>query len=73
MLSGLPRLVSIGDAARRPRDFRSQRGRVALGLHSTIVMRSPLDYENRTLGQRGAGLAASRLAHSHSMIKEKAA
>jgi hypothetical protein len=43
-------------------------------LHSTPGMRSPVDYENRTLIDRGAGLAASRLAHSHKiMIKEKAA
>jgi putative transposase len=42
-------------------------------LHSTLGMRSPADYENRTLGQPGAGLAASRLAHSPIMIKEKAA
>jgi transposase InsO family protein len=43
-------------------------------LHSMLGMRSPLDYENDTLTQRGAGLAASRLAHSHKiMIKEKAA
>ena len=33
-------------------------------LHSTLGMRSPDDYENRTLGQHGACLAASRLAHS---------
>ena len=31
------------------------------------------DYENTTLAQDGASLAASRLSHSHSMIKEKAA
>jgi putative transposase len=43
-------------------------------MHSTLGMRSPADYENRTLGQRGAGLAASRLAHSHRIIiKEEAA
>ena len=42
-------------------------------LHSTPGYLSPADYENRTLGQRGAGLAASRLAHSPTMIKEKAA
>ena len=42
-------------------------------LHSTLGYLSPVDYENRTLGQRGAGLAASRLAHSPIMIKEKAA
>jgi putative transposase len=43
-------------------------------LHSTLGMRSPADYENRTLGEHGAGLAASRLAHSQKvMIKEKAA
>jgi putative transposase len=42
-------------------------------LHSTLGMRSPADYENRTLSQRGTGLAASRLAHTSEMIKEKAA
>lgn len=42
-------------------------------LHSTLGYLSPADYENGTLGQTGAGLAASRLAHSPSMIKEKAA
>jgi putative transposase len=42
-------------------------------LHSTLGYLSPADYENRTLAQDGASLAASRLAHSHSMIKEKAA
>jgi len=42
-------------------------------LHSTLGMRSPADYENDTLGQRGAGLAASRLAPTSEMIKEKVA
>ena len=42
-------------------------------LHSTLGYLSPADYENGTLGQPGADLAASRLAHSPSMIKEKAA
>ena len=42
-------------------------------LHSTLGYRSPVDYGNGTLGQPGAGLAASRLAHSPIMIKEKAA
>ena len=43
-------------------------------LHSTLGMRSPADYENRTLGRHGASLAASRLAHPHKiMIKETAA
>lgn len=42
-------------------------------LHSTLGYLSPADYENGTLGQTSAGLAASRLAHSPSMIKEKAA
>jgi hypothetical protein len=32
--------------------------------HSTLGMLSPVDYENATLSQSGAGLAASRLAHS---------
>ena len=42
-------------------------------LHSTLGYLSPAHYENRTLAQDGAGLAASRLAHSPIMIKEKAA
>jgi putative transposase len=42
-------------------------------LHSTLGYRSPADYENDTLGQRGPGLAASRLAPTSEMIKEKAA
>ena len=42
-------------------------------LHSTLGYLSPVDYENRTLGQSGPGLAASRLAHTSEMIKEKAA
>jgi putative transposase len=42
-------------------------------LHSTLGYLSPADYENDTLGQRGAGLAASRLAPTSEMIKEKAA
>jgi hypothetical protein len=42
-------------------------------LHSTLGYLAPADYENRTLEQDGAGLAASRLAHSPIMIKEKAA
>ena len=42
-------------------------------LHSTLGMRSPADYENNTLGHGGAGLAASRLAPTSEMIKEKAA
>jgi putative transposase len=42
-------------------------------LHSTLGYLAPVDYENSTLGQPGAGLAASRLAHSPIMIKEKAA
>ena len=29
--------------------------------HSTIGMRSPVDYENRTLGPDGSRVAASRL------------
>jgi putative transposase len=41
-------------------------------LHSTLGQLSPEHYENATLGQRGASLAASRLA-SPVMIKEKAA
>ena len=42
-------------------------------LHSTLGYLAPATYENRTLGHDGAGLAASRLAHSPIMIKEKAA
>jgi putative transposase len=42
-------------------------------LHSTLGYLSPEHYENDTLGQPGAGLAASRLAHSPIIIKEKAA
>ncbi len=42
-------------------------------LHSTLGYLSPLDYENRTLGHDGASLAASRLAPTSEMIKEKAA
>jgi putative transposase len=42
-------------------------------LHSTLGYLSPLDYENSTLSEPGASLAASRLAHSPIMIKEKAA
>jgi putative transposase len=42
-------------------------------LHSTLGYQSPLDFENDTLRDRGAGLAASRLAHSPSIINEKAA
>ena len=42
-------------------------------LHSTLGMRSPADYENDALGQPRPGLAASRLAPTSDMIKEKAA
>jgi hypothetical protein len=42
-------------------------------LHSTLGMRSPVDYENSTHGQHRASLAASRLASSPIIIKEKAA
>jgi hypothetical protein len=42
-------------------------------LHSTLSQRAPEQYENATLIDRGASLAASRLAHSLNMIKEKAA
>jgi putative transposase len=42
-------------------------------LHSTLGYLSPADYENRTLIDRGTSLAASRLAHTSEMIKEKAA
>jgi putative transposase len=42
-------------------------------LHSTLSYLSPAAYENRTLGQPGPSLAASRLAHTSEMIKEKAA
>jgi putative transposase len=36
--------------------------------HSTLGMLSPVDYENRTLVSPGAGLAASRLAHTPDQI-----
>jgi putative transposase len=36
--------------------------------HSTLGMLSPLDFENRTLSDRGAGLAASRLADTQTEI-----
>ena len=42
-------------------------------LHSTLDYLSPAGYENRTLSHTGASLAASRLAHSPIMIKDKAA
>jgi putative transposase len=42
-------------------------------LHSTLGYRSPVDFENGTLSKDGTGLAASRLAHSPIMIKDKAA
>jgi putative transposase len=42
-------------------------------LHSTLGYLSPADYENSTLSESRSGLAASRLAHSPIMIKEKAA
>jgi putative transposase len=42
-------------------------------LHSTLGYRSPADFENETLSKDGTGLAASRLAHSPIMIKDKAA
>jgi putative transposase len=41
-------------------------------LHSTLGYLSPAQFE-RTLGQDGAGLAASRLAPTSQIIKEKAA
>jgi putative transposase len=36
--------------------------------HSTLAMRSPIDYENETLTASTTSLAASRLAHSHMTI-----
>jgi putative transposase len=36
--------------------------------HSTLDMLSPMQFEDRTLGQPGASLAASRLAHSPNQI-----
>jgi transposase InsO family protein len=38
--------------------------------HSTLGYLSPADYENSTLSQPRAGLAASRLAHSPNKIEE---
>jgi transposase InsO family protein len=38
--------------------------------HSTLGYLSPADYENSTLGQPRAGLAASRLTHSPNKIEE---
>ena len=42
-------------------------------LHSTLGYLSPADFENRTLVTGGTSLAASRLAHTSEMIKERAA
>jgi putative transposase len=42
-------------------------------LHSTLGYRSPVNFENGTLSKDGTGLAASRLAHSPIMTKDKAA
>ena len=42
-------------------------------LHSTLGYLSPEQHENGTLSERGASLAASRLASSSIMIKNKAA
>ena len=42
-------------------------------LHSTLGYLSPHDYENRTPMTGGTSLAASRLAPTPEMIKEKAA
>jgi putative transposase len=42
-------------------------------LHSTLGYRSPVDFENGTLVTDRISLAASRLAPSQDMIKEKAA
>ncbi len=42
-------------------------------LRSTLGYLSPEHYENRTLGSIAASLAASRLAHSPNMTKQKAA
>jgi hypothetical protein len=36
--------------------------------HSTLDMLSPMQFEDRTLGQPGASLAASRLAHSPNQV-----
>ena len=69
-----PTLLADATRARRaPCSRGSKAGTTAAGLHSTLGYLSPAHYENRTLGQRGAGLAASRLAHTSEMIKEKAA
>jgi putative transposase len=42
-------------------------------LHSTLGYQSPETFENGTLSKSRPGLAASRLAHSPIMIKDKAA
>jgi hypothetical protein len=42
-------------------------------LHSTLGYLAPADYENTTPGHDGASLAASRLAPTSEIIKEKAA
>ena len=42
-------------------------------LHSTLGYLSPADFENRTLVTGGTSLAASRLAHTSEIIKERAA
>jgi hypothetical protein len=41
--------------------------------HSTLGYLAPGAYENTTLGHDGASLAASRLAPTSEIIKEKAA
>jgi transposase InsO family protein len=42
-------------------------------LHSTLGYQSPEAYENESLSERGASLAASRLASTSMMINKKAA
>ena len=49
---------------KRP-DLKQARSLIRRRRRSTLGMLSPADYENRTLGHGGTGLAASRLASTH--------
>ena len=60
-----PALLADPPRARRPPSSRgSKAGTTAAGCTPRSATSRPLDYENRTLGQHGASLAASRLAHT---------